>query len=77
MMKGILMNQYILDRVEGNYAILEDKNGDMLKITIDRIDGSFKEGDILVKNKENFIVDEYFTKERQDKIQNMMKNIWE
>jgi len=71
------MNQYILDRVEGNYAILEDKNGDMLKITIDRIDGSFKEGDILVKNKENFIVDEYFTKERQDKIQNMMKNIWE
>lgn len=71
------MDQYTLDRIEGNYVILEDKNGDILEVSIDKIEGSFKEGDILVKNKENFIVDKHFTKERKDKIENMMKNIWE
>ena len=57
------MEKYILDRVEGNYAILENENG--------------REGDILIKKGEKFTVSELLTKERKDKIKNMMNDIWE
>ncbi len=71
------MEKYILDRVEGNYAILENENGSMIEISIDNIDGNFREGDILIKEGDKFTVSELLTKERKDKINNMMNDMWE
>ena len=71
------MEKYILDRVEGNYAILENENGSMIEISIDNIDGNFREGDILIKEGDKFTVSELLTKERKDKINNMMNVMWE
>lgn len=71
------MEKYILDRVEGNYAILENENGSMIEISINNIDGNFREGDILIKEGDKFTVSELLTKERKDKINNMMNDMWE
>lgn len=71
------MEKYILDRVEENYAILESENGKMIEINIDNIDGNSREGDILIKEGDKFIVSELLTKERKDKIKDMMNDIWE
>lgn len=72
------MNEkYIIDRVEEEYAILEKENGDMCKILSENIEGNFKEGDILVKEGESFKIDEEFTKLRKDKINNIMKDMWQ
>ena len=71
------MEKYVLDRVEGNYAILENENGSMIEISIDNIDGNFREGDILIKEGDKFTVSELLTKERKDKINNMMNDMWE
>ena len=71
------MKKYILDRVEGNYAILESENGSMIEINIDNIDGNFREGDILIKEGDKFTVSELLTKERRDKIKDMMNDMWE
>lgn len=71
------MEKYVLDRVEGNYAILENENGNMIEISIDNIDGNFREGDILIKEGDKFTVSELLTKERKDKINNMMNDMWE
>lgn len=72
------MNEkYIIDRIEGDYAILERENGDMCKILVKSIKGNFNEGDILVREGEFFKQDEEFTKIRKDKINHIMKNMWQ
>lgn len=71
------MNEkYVIDRIEGKYAILEKENGDMCKIFIENIEGNFNEGDILVKEGQSFKVNEEFTKLRKEKINNIMKDMW-
>ena len=72
------MNEkYIIDRIEGKYAIVEKENGDMCEILIENIKGIFNEGDILVKEWQSFKVDEELTKIRKDKINNIMKDMWQ
>ncbi|MFW2489277.1 DUF3006 domain-containing protein [Clostridium chromiireducens] len=69
--------KYIIDRVEGNYAIVEKENGDMHKISLSSIKGGFKEGDILINKNEYFEVDENFTLTRKKQIDESMKDMWE
>lgn len=71
------MNEkYVIDRIEGKYAILEKENGEMFEIFIENIEGNFNEGDILVKEGQSFKVNEELTKLRKEKINNIMKNMW-
>lgn len=71
------MNEkYVIDRIEGKYAILEKENGEMFEIFIENIEGNFNEGDILVKEGQLFKVNEELTKLRKEKINNIMKNMW-
>ena len=70
------MKEYILDRLEGNYAILEDENREFIKINICDIYGNFKEGDVLIKDGEKFTVSEELTNDRKEKIKKMMNNMW-
>ncbi|SFD08696.1 DUF3006 domain-containing protein [Clostridium uliginosum] len=69
-------NKYIIDRIEGMYAILECYNGDMLRISVSEIKGTPKEGDILINKGDTFIVDNDLTINRKDKTHDMMKNMW-
>lgn len=69
--------KYIIDRIEGNYTIIEKENGDMYKISIENIKGNFNEGDILIKKGEYFEIDKKFTLNRKTKINDTMKNMWE
>ena len=69
--------KYIIDRIEGNYTIIEKENGDMYKISIENIKGNFNEGDILIKKGEYFEIDKKFTINRKNEINDTMKNMWE
>lgn len=69
--------KYIIDRVEGKYAIVEKENGDMYKISIDNIKGDIKEGYVLVNRQEYFEVDKNFTLNRKKNIENITKDMWE
>jgi hypothetical protein len=69
--------RYIIDRIEGNYAIIEKENGDMYKISIENIKGDFKDGDVLINKGEYFEIDKKFTLNRKNEINNSMKNMWE
>jgi len=72
-----MSQKYIIDRVESDYAIIEKENGDMYKIPIDIIKGDFKEGDVIIKNNdEYFEIDKEFTLNRRNKINDTTKNIW-
>ena len=69
--------KYIIDRVEGNYVIIEKENGDMYKISTENIKGDFKDGDILINKGEYFEIDKEFTLNRKKQINDSMKNMWE
>ncbi|MDR5588471.1 MULTISPECIES: DUF3006 domain-containing protein [Clostridium] len=69
-------NKYIVDRIEENHVILESFNGDMLETTISKTKGDIKDGDILIKNGDIFIIDVEETLKRKEAINNMMKNMW-
>jgi len=69
--------KYIVDRVEGNNAVIEKENGDMYKISIENIKGDFNEGDILINKGEYFEIDKKFTLKRKNEINDSIKNMWE
>ena len=69
--------KYIIDRIEGNYALIEKENGDMYKISIENIKGDFKDGDVLINKGEYFEIDKKFTLNRKNEINETMKNMWE
>ena len=68
---------FIIDRIEGDFAVIESNDGTMVNIPKNKIIGDFKEGDILVQNLEFFKVDSELTKKRKEEIEQMMKSMWQ
>ncbi|MBN1046715.1 MULTISPECIES: DUF3006 domain-containing protein [unclassified Clostridium] len=69
-------NKYIVDRIEENHVILQSFNGDMLDIMRSKTKGDIKDGDVLIKNGDIFIIDVEETLKRKQAINKMMKNMW-
>ena len=69
-------SMYTLDRFEGNFAVLEDRNSKrMLDIPISNIPSNAKEGDILKLSNGSYIVDHEETKIVSDRIKQKMDNL--
>lgn len=71
------MDSFIIDRIEGNYVVLETEDENIININKDLVKGNFNEGDVLIKKGDIYIVDPILTKNRRDKIKNMMKGMWD
>ncbi len=69
-------NKYIVDRIEENHVILQSFNGGMLDIMRSKTKGDIKNGDVLIKNGDIFIIDVEETLKRKQAINKMMKNMW-
>lgn len=72
-----MKNKYIIDRIEGEYIVIEKENSEMNTISKDSIKGDFKEGDILINRGEYFEVDKEFTFNRRKEIADITKDMWE
>ena len=66
-----------MDRIEGNYVILEGKEGNIFNVRKSDIMGDVKEGDILYIKNNIYYIDEKATKLRKGEIDNLMKGLWE
>lgn len=69
--------EYIVDRIENYYVILETESNDLINIEKSDIIGSVKEGDILIKKDGLYFIDYEATNLRREKINKMMKGLWE
>lgn len=67
---------YIIDRIEGEYLVLESPNGEMIDVKKEMVDGEAKEGDCLVKKDSYFFIDNEATIRRKEDIEKMMKGMW-
>ena len=70
--------QWILDRFEGEMAVLECLQ-DRTLVTIERVrmDEDAREGDILISDGEYWRVDADATKTRAEQIRTRMDRLWE
>lgn len=69
--------KFIVDRIENNSVVLEDEKQDIILIDINLFSTKPKEGDVVVMCNNSFKVDEDATKERRNKINTLMKGMWE
>ena len=66
----------IVDRFEGNYAICEDKNSEMINIDRSKIPKEAKEGAVLKIKGDRIEIDYDETGERKDRILELMEPLW-
>ena len=77
-MESKLEEIYVLDRFEGNIAILENRESkELIEIEKDSLPTDIKEGDILNKINDKFIKNLEQTEEISERIKNKMDDLWE
>lgn len=68
---------YIVDRIEGDYIVLEDNNGNIININKNNFSEDINEGDVLIKINDKYVLDKNKTNNRKDNISKILKNLWE
>ncbi|HEX2938786.1 MAG TPA: DUF3006 domain-containing protein [Ruminiclostridium sp.] len=69
------LKEYVLDRFEGEYAILEDNSGRMFDVLREELPLDLKEGDVLHENAGEFVVDEKATADKREKLKKIFDNL--
>lgn len=67
---------YVIDRIEGDYIVIESPEGDIINVKKEFLRGRAKEGDCLVKEDNYFIIDIEATEKRKVQIANKLKGMW-
>lgn len=69
--------EYVIDRIEGEYVVLEGLEGIIFNIEKKYIAGEAKEGDILYEKDNLYYIDNEATKLRKEEIDKLVKGLWE
>ena len=72
------MTQYfILERIENQFAILENEQMQYSSVPLSQIEAGAKEGDVLEKEEQGFYkINQAKTKERKQKLFTMQENLF-
>lgn len=66
-----------IDRFEGDYAVCEKENKKMIHIQKSKIPIEAKEGDVLLINGEDIIIDQEETMKRKKEIEELVNDLWD
>ncbi|MBL4930200.1 DUF3006 domain-containing protein [Clostridium paridis] len=69
--------KYIIDRIEGDFAVCENDAGELKDIDISLILGEVASGKVIISKNESYVVDERLTKQREEEINKLADGIWE
>lgn len=70
--------KYVVDRIEGNYAVCEDENNKIVNIPLKELPEDIKEKDVISFEEDKIskiLIQD--TLERKKRIQEMVKDLWE
>ena len=67
----------IIDRFEGDYAICEKEDLEMIDIEIKRLPAYAKEGDVLIIENDDIKIDSSETNKRKKRIETLIDELWE
>ncbi len=71
------MKKFILDRIEGDKAVLECENGKFVTLDIKSLPKKISEGDVLYFEEGSYFLDESETERRKEKIKGLMDSLFE
>ncbi len=66
----------IIDRFEGDYAVCQKENKEIIEIRKEKIPEDAREGDILIIESETIKIDRIGTAKRKKMIESIMKDLW-
>lgn len=66
-----------IDRFEGDYAVCEKENREMIDILRTKLPEGVKEGDVLKIDNGEFTLQPELKKERDERISGLMDDLWE
>ena len=69
------MKKFIVDRIEGDKAVLECENGDMVNLELKALPKNIKEGDVINFQENSYFLNSDETKARKEKIKNLMNSL--
>lgn len=69
------MEKYIVDRIEGDFAVLESENSAMKDVELNLIEGC-SEGDVVIFENGKYRIDEILTMERKTIIAEKMRKLF-
>ena len=69
--------RYIVDRIEGDYAVLEDLNKEIISVHLSDLPESIEEGNVIYKNGGEYKINKEEEKQRRDLIIEKMDAIWD
>jgi hypothetical protein len=67
----------IIDRFEGHFAVCEDDDKNMHNIERSKLPLNAKEGDVLIVEGSNYVIDRRETEKRKLRIKKMMDSLWD
>lgn len=70
--------KYVVDRIEGNYAVCEDENNKIVNIPLKELPEDIKEKDVISFEEDKIskiLIQD--TLERKKRIREMVKDLWE
>lgn len=67
---------YIIDRFEGEFAVCERKDEQMIQIAKKELPEQAKEGDILICKDGKYTIDYQKTRDRKKEIEDLTKDLW-
>lgn len=69
--------EYIVDRLEDEYIVCEDQDGNIINIKQNIVEERVHEGDVLVSKDGKYIVDKTKTLNRKKYIEELVDDLWE
>lgn len=70
------MKQFIVDRIEGKFAVCETEDGSVVNIELDSLPGSIAEGDILLYDGTTYSIDSGATEKKRQRILKKMDDLF-
>lgn len=71
------MKKFTVDRIEGEYAVLECENGDFVEMELASLPPNLHEGDIIRFNLNSCYLSAEETERRRQKMQKLMNKLFE
>lgn len=69
--------EVIVDRFEGDYAVCEKPNREMMDIHKEKLPKGVREGDVLTISGDKITINPEKRKAREERIQKLMNDLWE
>ena len=77
LIRGADSLRYIVDRIEGNFAVCETEDMTTVSICLDELPPETKEGSVIEYQNDEYVIDTEYERERRDTLFTLQESIFD